>query len=474
MKKTKILCTIGPATLDQQTLKLMHKAGMNGARINTAYGNLSQYKDVVTRVRKVCDVPILLDLKGPELRVHSVKPLKLERGDTLRVGGGLEVSFNHPIYSQLMVGDVVFFDDAKIETTVSTSENNSLNLCVNVGGLLEDGKGVNCPGRQLNVPSLSQRDLDLIGFAREQEVEFLGLSFTRNADDIRNLKKEVGDSGFSVVAKIENREGVDEFDSILSEADGIMVARGDLGIEIEQERVPLVQKRMIAACNQAGKIVITATEMLESMIENPKPTRAEVSDVANAILDGSDAIMLSGETAIGKYPIEAITMMVKIAQETEKAVANKVEEEKYKNISSAISWSVNNISHSMPMDKVVTLTRTGYTAKAIARFRLKQPIIAVTRELLTKRMLELVYGVYPVQFDYEDEEDRILSVAQAILSKKIVDEEDVVLFTAAFRTSQPHASNLIEIHTIKELIEFKSTTALHRRVQDSDLSRLVV
>jgi pyruvate kinase len=207
------------------------------------------------------------------------------------------------------------------------------------------------------------------------------------------------------------------------------------------------------------------------MIENPKPTRAEVSDVANAILDGSDAIMLSGETAIGKYPIEAITMMVKIALQTEKAVTCKVEEEKYKNISSAISWSVSNISHSMPVDKVVTLTRTGYTAKAIARFRLKQPVIAVTGELLIKRMLELVYGVYPVQFDYEDEEDRILSVAQAILSKKIVDEEDVVLFTAAFRTSQPHASNLIEIHTIKELMEFKSTTVPHRRVWDSDLSR---
>ena len=464
LKKTKILCTIGPVTLDQQTIKLMYKAGMNGARINTAYGNLSQYKDVVTRVRKVCDVPLLLDLKGPELRVHAVRPLKLERGDTLEVGEGFEVSFNHPIYGQLSVGDVVLFDDAKIETTVSTVEDSGLNLCVRVGGLLEDGKGVNCPGRQFGVPSLSQRDLDLIGFAREQEVEFLGLSFTRNADDIRNLKKEIGDSEFSIVAKIESRQGVNEFDRILSEADGVMVARGDLGIEIEQERVPLVQKRMIAACNQAGKTVITATEMLESMIENPKPTRAEVSDVANAILDGSDAIMLSGETAIGKYPIEAITMMVKIAQQTEKAVGSRVKEEKYKNISSAISWSVSNICRSMPVDKVVTLTRTGYTAKAIARFRLEQPIVAVTRKMLTKKMLELVYGVYPVQFDYEDEEDRILSAAQAIQSKKIVNEEDVVLFTAAFRTSQPHASNLIEIHTIKELMEFERKAAPHRRV----------
>jgi pyruvate kinase len=437
----------------------MHEAGMNGARINTAFADIPQYREVIARVRRVGDVPIFLDLKGPELRVRTTKALSLKEGDGLTIGEGKDISFNHPVYGQLRIGDKVLFDDAKIETEVSESEKESLSLRVKVGGLLEDGKGVNCPGRRLDVPTLSQRDLDLIRFAREQDVEFIGLSFTRDADDVRNLKKELRDSEISVVAKIENGQGVEAFDQILSEADGIMVARGDLGIEVEQERVPLLQKRMISACNQVGKTVITATEMLESMRESPRPTRAEVSDVANAILDGTDVVMLSGETAIGKYPAEAVAMMTSIARQTEEAVAYKVEKERYQNISSAISWSVNEIARSMPLNKVVTITRTGYTARAIARFKLKQPIIAVTRDPTVKRKLELVYGVHPIHLEYGGEEDRILSAAQALLSEKMVSEEDIVLFTAAFRTSQHHASNLIEIHTIKELMEFRG----HRR-----------
>jgi len=433
----------------------MHEAGMNGARINTAFGDIPQYREVIARARRLGDVPILLDLKGPELRVRASKTLSLKEGDSLTVGEGEHVSFNHPVYGQLRIGERVLFDDAKIETEVLESENDSLTLHVKVGGILEDGKGVNCPGRHFDVPTLSQRDLELIRFAKEQEVEFVALSFTRNVDDVRNLRGEIGDEGISVVAKIEDEQGVEDFDRILAETDGIMVARGDLGIEVEQERVPLLQKRMIAACNQAGKTVITATEMLESMRENPRPTRAEVSDVANAILDGTDAVMLSGETAVGKYPVDAVAIMARIACQTEEAVVCKVVEEEYRNISSTISRSVNEIARSMPLDKVVTITRTGYTARAIARFRLKQPIIAVTRSPSVKRRLELVYGVYPLLLEYGDDEDRILSAAQVLLSRKMVREEDVVLFTAAFRTSQRHASNLIEIHTIKELIDFR-------------------
>jgi len=456
LKKTKILCTIGPASFSEHTLKMMYEAGMRGARINTAFGDIPQYKEVIAKVRRIGDIPILLDLKGPELRVRTSKALSLKEGGSLTVGNGGDVSFNHPVYGQLRVGDRVLFDDAKIETEVLRLGKNSLALHVKAGGLLEDGKGVNCPGRRFDVSTLAERDLELTGFARAQEVEFIGLSFTRDADDIRNLRKEVGDGEISVVAKIENGQGVENFDQILSESDGIMVARGDLGIEVEQERVPLLQKRMITSCNQVGKPVITATEMLESMRENPRPTRAEVSDVANAILDGTDVVMLSGETAVGKYPVEAVAMMARIAQETEEAVVCKVEEEKYQNVSSAISWSVNEIARSMPLDKVVTITRTGYTARAIARFKLKQPVIAVTRDPSVKRRLELVYGVYPVLHAYSDEEDRILSAAHALFSEKMVEEDDIVLFTAAFRTSQSHASNLIEIHTIKELMEFIS------------------
>lgn len=456
MKKTKILCTIGPASLSEQTLRLMYEAGMNGVRINTAFGDLPQYREVITKVRRVGDIPVLLDVKGPELRVRTPRALGLREGSILAVGEGEDVAFNHPVYDQLRIGDRVLFDDGKIVTEVSESGKEYVNLRVKFGRLLEDGKGVNCPGRRLDVPTLSQKDLRLIEFAREQGVEFIGLSFTRSDDDIRNLKSAIGDCGISVVAKIENEQGVEGFDRILSEADGIMIARGDLGIEVEQERVPLLQKRMIAACNQVGKTVITATEMLESMTMNPNPTRAEVSDMANAILDGTDVVMLSGETAIGKYPVEAVTMTAKIARQVEEAVLNRVVEEEYRNISSTISRSVNEISRSMPLDKVVTITRTGYTARAIARFKLKQPIVAVTRDPSVKRRLELVYGVYPVHLEYGDEEDRILSAAHALLSRNMVNEEDVVLFTAAFRTPQRHASNLIEIHTIKELIELKT------------------
>jgi pyruvate kinase len=454
LKKTKILCTIGPASFMEKVLRAMREAGMDGARINTAYGDTDQYRNVIAGVRRIGDIPILFDLKGPELRVHTTRQLTAKEGDHLKIGEGMDISFNHPVYDQFRVSDKILFDDAKIETEVLESEDDCLNLLVKTGGLLEDGKGVNCPGRHLDVPTLSDRDLEVIEFAKKQDVDFLGLSFTRDANDVRNLKKEIEDTELGIVAKIENNEGVNDFDRILAEADGIMVARGDLGIEVEQEKVPLLQKHMIATCNQLGKIVITATEMLESMTENPKPTRAEVSDVANAILDGTDVVMLSGETATGKYPVEAVATMAKIARQTEEAVVCKVEEEKYQNISNAISWSVSDISRSMPLDKVVTITRTGYTAKAIGRFKLKQPIIAVTGDPSVKRKLELVYGVNPVHFKYKNGEDRILSISQTLLSEKMVSEDDVVLFTAAFRTSQRHSSNLIEIHKIKELMEF--------------------
>jgi len=436
---------------------MMYEAGMNGVRINTAYGDILQYKDIIARVRSVGEIPVLLDLKGPELRVRVLKTLDLRADEEFTVGEGEDVGFNHPVYDQLRIGDRVLFDDAKIETEVFEVERGSLRLRVNVGGRLEDGKGVNCPGRDFDVQTLSRRDMENVEFARERGIEFLGLSFTRNVEDIRSLKKAVGDSEIGVVAKIENRRGVESFNEILSEVDGIMVARGDLGIEVPQETVPLLQKRMIAACNQAGKTVITATEMLESMIASPRPTRAEVSDVANAILDGTDVVMLSGETAIGKYPVDAVAAMTRIAVATEDAVECRVKEEKYQNISSTISQSVNEISRSMPLDKVITITRTGYTARAISRFKLRQPVIAVTSSSMVKRRLELVYGVYPVELKFRENEDKILAVANSLLAEGIVSEDELILFTAAFRTSQRHSSNLIEIHTIRELAR-----ALHR------------
>ncbi|HIJ08915.1 TPA: pyruvate kinase, partial [Candidatus Bathyarchaeota archaeon] len=329
--------------------------------------------------------------------------------------------------------------------------NKTLRLRVFDDGEIADGKGVNVPNRQLSVPTLSDKDKKIIRFAKECDIDYIALSFTRNTQDIVNLRKEAEGFKGAIIAKIENPQGIKNFTGILDCSDGIMVARGDMGVELEPEKVPLIQKSIIKFCNQKGKPVITATEMLESMMQQPMPTRAEVSDVANAILDGTDAIMLSGETAVGKYPVEAVAMMSRISTEAEKAAKNNVQEESSANISDTISKAVQRICQTMSIGKVVTLTRSGYTARMIARFKISQPIIAVTSDDRVKRQLELVFGVYPVTVNYQEQKDHILYVVNCLLSMKLIKDEDTVLFTAGFRTMAKHASNLIEIHKIEEL-----------------------
>jgi pyruvate kinase len=329
-----------------------------------------------------------------------------------------------------------------------------LYLIVDTDGEIDNGKGVNIPKKQLFVPTLSKKDLEIIEFTKDYKVEYLALSFTRNRKDIDELKSKAP-LGTAIIAKIENFEGVDKFEEILDAANGIMVARGDLGVEIELERVPLIQKSLIKKCIMRGKLVVTATEMLESMIHRPNPTRAEVSDVANAILDGTDATMLSGETSVGKYPVESVSMMSRIAKGTEFAAKGKIDDGGFINISDVISKSVSKISRDMPIDKIVTLTRSGYTAKMIARFRDVPPIIAVTPKNSIRKQLELVFGVYPVHIDYRGKKDLILTVAKKLRSINLIKDEETILFTAAVRTSLKHASNLIEIHNVNELTETK-------------------
>jgi pyruvate kinase len=433
----------------------MIDAGMNCARINTAYGDFDRYRTVVENVREVADVPVMIDLKGPEIRLRTTKETAVDSGDVLEAGfNGEQVSFSHNFIDYMNVGDLVFIDNGRIRTEVTEKREGSLRLLVKNGGVIADGRGVNVPNKQLPLPTLTKRDRKLIKFAEEHEIEVLALSFTRNAKDVANLRSAADGFKGAVISKIENFEGIRNFDEILTSSEGIMIARGDLGVEIEPERVPLVQKQLIRRCNQKGKTVVTATEMLESMMHQPTPTRAEVSDVANAILDGTDATMLSGETAIGEHPVEATAMMTRIALEAEKAVKSSVEETGFINISDTVSMSIHRICQSMPLAKVVTLTRSGYTAKMISRFKIKQPIIAVTPEKMTKKQLELAYGVVPISYDYSQEKDRILSVANKLHSMNLLDNEDTVLFTAGFRTRKKHASNLIEIHQIKELLNF--------------------
>ena len=454
LKKTKIICTIGPASLSKEILQRMHQAGMNGARINTAYGTLAQYKLIVDNIRETADIPVIVDIKGPEIRLQAKRNKTVNKGDILEVGYNEEISFNHNFYHKMSIGDNVYIDNGRIKTRVVKKHNERLHLLVINDGEIGNGKGVNIPNKQLSVPSLSKKDLEVVEFASEYEVDFIALSFTRSVQDLVNLKSAADGFKGAVIAKIENFEGVENFEGILEEAECIMVARGGLGIEIEPEKVPLVQKSLIKRCNQIGKTVVTATEMLESMMYAPTPTRAEVSDVANAILDGTDATMLSGETSIGKYPVESVSMMSRIARETESEAKGHVEPGRFVNVSDAVSNAVQRICQNMPVDKIVTLTRSGYTAKMIARFRNKQEIIAVTPEERVKKQLELVFGVYPVHMDYGKEKDRILAVANTLHSINLINNEDTVLFTAAFRTILKHASNLIEIHNIKELRDF--------------------
>jgi pyruvate kinase len=459
LKKTKIVCTIGPASLEAETLEKMVGAGMNCARINTAYGDFDRYKLVVDNVRELADIPVMVDLKGPEIRLQTDKEQVVQKDDIIEAGfEGQKISFNHNFFDGVDIGDTVYIDNGRIRTEVLEKTAESLRLLALNGGVIDDGKGINVPNKQLKVPTLSRRDIEIVEFAKKFEVEYLALSFTRSAEDIQNLKSMAEGFKGAIIAKIENLEGLKNFTEILKASIGIMVARGDLGVEIEPERVPLVQKSLIRQCNQAGKTVVTATEMLESMMHMPSPTRAEVSDVANAILDGTDATMLSGETAVGEYPVESVAMMARIALEAEKAAKSSVEDRGFVDISDTVSRSIERICRNMPLTKIVTLTRSGYTAKLITRFKVPQQIIAVTSDKMIKKQLELVYGVYPMHIDYRRENDRILAAANTLHDMKLLDDKDTVLFTAAFRTSMKHASNLIEIHQIKELLEQTTKT----------------
>jgi len=455
LKKTKVICTIGPASLQTEILRKMYQAGMNGARINTAYGSLDQYRLIVDNVRETADVPIIVDIKGPEIRLRVERKRTVKKGDVLEVGFNREeIGFNHDFYDKMSIADDVYIDNGKIRTRVIEKENGILRLLAINDGEISDGKGVNIPNKRLSVPTLSKKDLEIIEFAKKHDVEYVALSFARSVQDVDVLKSKFHGFEGAIIAKIENFEGVKNFEEILGGVECIMVARGDLGVEIKPEKVPLVQKSLIKLCNQRGKTVVTATEMLESMMHRSTPTRAEVSDVANAILDGTDATMLSGETSIGNYPVESVSMMSRIAKETETAVRSQVEDGEFINISDTVSKSIQRTCQNMPIDKIITLTRSGYTAKMIARFKLAPPIIAVTPEKTVKKQLELVFGVYPIQMDYRKEEDRILAVAKNLRSMNLINDEDTVLFTAASRTITKHASNLIEIHNIRELMGF--------------------
>jgi pyruvate kinase len=469
-KRTKIVCTIGPASRDEKVLRRMIRAGMNVARINFSYGDHAEHARDIAHVRRIAQeegvvVAVMGDLQGPKLRVGEIapEPLELERGDRVTLttgaatGAGRRVNVPHPeLIRGVGVGETLFLDDGALEVQVVEKSSDELLCTVMVGGLLGSHKGVSAPASKLSLSAITPKDEEDAAFALKHGVDFLALSFVRHPEDVHRLRELIerlgGDA--AIVAKIEKREALDAFDDILDAADAVMVARGDLGVEVSVQEVPRHQKEIIRKCNRVGKPVITATQMLQSMIENPRPTRAEASDVANAILDGTDAVMLSGETAVGSYPVRAVEMMVKIAAITEGTMPRR-EERPFEGarhahpITDAISEATCEIAEDLDVRLIVTSTWSGYTARQVAKERPRKSIVAVTPNPATQRRLALVWSVLPVlagQYGNTDEMFEI--VERTVLGMELAERGDLLVVTGGLPVGGGGRTNFLKVHRL--------------------------
>ena len=471
MRKTKIVCTIGPATESEEMLAKIMNQGMNVARLNFSHQTQKEHRERIDTIKKVRQelnkpVAIMLDTKGPEVRTGDFEngEIEVKTGDkfiltTENILGTNEIS--HITYKDLpedvKIGDAILIDDGLIELEVLSKNDKEVICLVKNGGTINNHKGVNIPGVNIGLPSLTEKDKDDIIFGIENELDFIAPSFIRKARDVREIRKILEDNGgedVQIISKIENREGVDNIDEIIKMSDGIMVGRGDLGVEIPPEEVPLVQKMLIKKCNEAGKPVITATQMLDSMMRNPRPTRAEVTDIANAILDGSDSIMLSGETAAGKYPEESVRTMSDIAVRIEDSL-DYVELLRSKTIgkditiTNAISHATCSTAQDLGAAAIITPTSSGYTAMAVSKYRPKAVIIASTPYEKVMRKLSLTWGVYPVKTKNVETTDDIVNISvQTILEKGYLKQGDLVVITAGVPVGEAGSTNLIKVHTI--------------------------
>ncbi|MEC1923484.1 pyruvate kinase [Bacillus velezensis] len=476
MKKTKIVCTIGPASESVEMLTKLMEAGMNVARLNFSHGDFEEHGARIKNIREASkklgkNVGILLDTKGPEIRTHDMEngALELQAGNeiivsTKQVLGTLEkfsVSYEG-LADDVSAGSIILLDDGLIglEVLESNPEKHEIKTKILNSGTLKNKKGVNVPGVSVNLPGITEKDAKDIIFGIEQGVDFIAASFVRRSTDvleIRELLEEHNASDIQIIPKIENQEGVDNLDAILEVSDGLMVARGDLGVEIPAEEVPLVQKEMIKKCNALGKPVITATQMLDSMQRNPRPTRAEASDVANAIFDGTDAIMLSGETAAGQYPVEAVQTMFNIATRTEeslnyKEILSKRRDQVGMTITDAIGQSVAHTAINLSAAAIVTPTESGHTARMIAKYRPQAPIVAVTVNESVSRKLGLVFGVFPSSGQNANSTDEMLEDAvQKSLDSGIVKRGDLIVITAG-SVGESGTTNLMKVHTVGSII----------------------
>ncbi len=476
MKKTKIVCTLGPASSSPETLRQMARAGMDVVRLNFSHGTHEEHRERIRLVRQISreigkEIGILVDLQGPKIRTGRLeKPLLLEEGNRLYlVPAGTSflpaeedlpaVTVDYPyIASDLKEGNTVFMRDGLIQLRVEKVLREAVCCRVLKGGELNSRQGVTLPGVSLNLPAVTEKDLADLEFALKEEVDFIALSFVRRAghvDEVRRIIVQAG-SEARIIAKIENEEGFKRRGEILAAADGLMVARGDLGIEVPPEEVPLMQKTLIKLANRLGKPVITATEMLESMVRNPRPTRAEVTDVAYAIISGTDAVMLSAETATGRYPVQAVKMMTRIASKIEPSLDYEEQlrlasdrRKKPFGVADAISHATCQIAFDLGARAIITCTQSGSTARMVAKYRPQAPVLAPTPSIHVARALTLSWGVIPMQVPMTTTTDATLDAGiQAAVNSGLVKRGDLVVITGGLRTGIPGTTNLLQVHEI--------------------------
>ncbi len=469
MKQTKILATLGPSSCKKETFIELVEAGLNCARLNFSHGDYEFHGENIKMIREVnkemgTNVGILLDTKGPEIRTHDFKNGEeyLEKDDIVTISmeqvEGTKEKFSIS-YSNLVndvnMGDTILIDDGLIGLEVVKIKEQEIICKVLNSGMIKNKKGVNVPNCNLSMDFISEKDYNDIKYAAEQDVDFIAASFTRRKEDIleiRKLLKEFGNENILIIPKIENQEGLNNLREILEVSDGIMVARGDLGVEIPLEKVPLAQKRIIKECNRVGKIAITATHLLDSMQKNPRPTRAESTDVANAILDGSDAIMLSGETAAGLYPVESVKVMATIAKYIENdnfnysRILNKQWEAVDVNVSSAIAISVASSALKLDSKAICTFTASGYTARNMSRFRLPMPILALTHQIKTCTQLSLSWGVHPIKTEFVKNIDDVVMMSKGHVKDHVeINKGETYIVTAGIPITEVKHTNFMKI-----------------------------
>lgn len=472
MRKTKMICTVGPASETEEIISKIMEAGMNASRHNFSHGDHEEHRGRIELVRSVAkklnkQIAIVLDTKGPEIRTGKFEPKKLEltKGTEFTIYAGGDVVGDttkcsvtyEGLAKDVKPGNTILIDDGLVGLTVKSVDGNAVICEVNNTGFVGTHKGVNVPGVSIKLPALTEKDAADLKFGCEMGVSAVAASFIRKADDvlaIRKLLNENGGENILIISKIENQEGVDNIDSIIEASDGIMVARGDLGVEIPIENVPGVQKMIIKKCNEAGKPVVTATQMLDSMMRNPRPTRAEVSDVANAIFDGTDAIMLSGESANGDYPVEAVETMAKIAEKTEAQLLYQVSVSSAKNhipaIAGVISRATCNAANELEAAAILSSTQSGATAKRLSQCRPECPIVAITPCDKVAKQLVFSWGVYPILAEKLVSTDDMMDKSVEIAEKNgFVKKGDTVVIAAGVPVDKIGTTNLMKVSIVE-------------------------